>query len=211
MEEIVASVSRSEGDLRPPKEFFDELVKECLDLNGWAASTAARVGMPHDQMELAKTIETHRQEGESGFREADQNRYSDALQGLESLKKHLIGVCQKIHQDSDTRTPAEKVQAAVRGAQENAKTVVGLAQAGSHGELEAEAKGIQIELRSLAQEAQTDPEGVREKVQRGIGRLEQLENLIKGTAEPPDRKPLVLDPGAPAAGSDDGELDPRKA
>jgi len=42
MEEIVASIARVEGALQPPKEFFDDLVKECHEINHYAAREAAK-------------------------------------------------------------------------------------------------------------------------------------------------------------------------
>ena len=67
MEELVAEISHAEGPLQPSKEFFNDLVKECHEINQYVAQAAAEAGQPHDHRELEKAIEAQRVQGEKAF------------------------------------------------------------------------------------------------------------------------------------------------
>jgi len=193
MEELVSEMSRQEGTVEPPREFFDDLVAECFEINREVGREAADAGQPHDVGELQKGIETQRQQGEKAFGEGNQKRYSDSIMMLENIRNHLIGLYQKIKKPEDTRSESEKTMAQLQGAHAGAGKVADLAQAAGRPEVETEAKQIQKELEKLAQEAQKNPSAVRETAGRLWQRLEQLKNMIMRKPSEPDQGDLVED------------------
>jgi molecular chaperone DnaK len=180
MEEIVASISRADGQLQPPRDFFEDQVKECFDLNRHLAQESAKGGRNYDHREVEKAIEAQRVLGEKAFRDADQKTYSDVIMQLEALKNHMIAIYQKISDVKDTRTDEQRASDNVKFAGQEAGKVGQLAAAQKRPDLEKEAAQLTHELQDLAQESQKNPHAVQEKVQKIRGRLEQIKNFLMG-------------------------------
>jgi molecular chaperone DnaK len=176
MEEIVASIARTESPLDPPKEAFDELVQACYELNRYVAPLAEKKGQPHDARETERNIDAQRQQGEKAYRDGDQTAWGDVIQMLESIRQHLIGFARKVV--DDPRTPEQKVRDAVKHVAGEAEKVANLAAARDRRDLQAEAEQIRARLAALLAEAGANPDGVRDKLQREYGRLEQMMDLL---------------------------------
>lgn len=179
MEEVVANISRADGAVEPPKEFFDKLVGECLEINRHAAEVGAQEAKPHDHREMAKAIEAQRQQGEKACLEGNQKRYTDAIMMLENIKNQLIALIQTI-KPPPKQSETEQAQSAVSGAGKQADDVKGMAKASGRHDLADEAERIKKELKVLEKEAQKDPTTVREKASRLWGRLQQIKNTLMG-------------------------------
>ncbi|RMG22388.1 MAG: hypothetical protein D6732_25865 [Methanobacteriota archaeon] len=193
MEEIVASISSTEGSLQPPREFFDELVKECLELNSYVARAAAESGYPHDQREVAKAIEAQRVMGEKALANSDQKSYSDVLALLESIRNNLIGLGQKFFQERDTRTDIEKATDHIRYAEDEASKMEQFAASQEREDLKGEIHQIKSQLKDLSREAQKNPKAVQEKIGKLRARLEQIKNILMGKKEDGEGGKLVED------------------
>lgn len=180
MEEILAGISRQEGQLQPPKDFFDEQVKECFEINRYAAQEAAKSGRPYDHREVEKAIEAQRVLGEKAFRDGDQKTYSDVIMQLEALKNHVIALYQKVAKIEDNRTDEQRASDNVKVAGQEAGKIGKLAAAQKRPDLEKEAAQLTRQLQDLAHESQKNPHAVQEKVQQIRGRLEQIKNFLMG-------------------------------
>lgn len=191
MEEIVASISSTEGPLQPPKEFFDDLVKECHEINQFAARAAAEAGHPHDHRETAKAIDAQRIQGEKAYANSDQKALSDCITMLENIRNHVIALYQKIAQPQDTRSEAEKATAHVDHAGGEAGKVEQMAAAQGRDDFQKEVKEIKKKLNSLSHEAQKNPKAVQEAVGKLRARLEQIKNVLMGKRKSDDEGELV--------------------
>ena len=194
MEEIVADMASVEGPLKPPKEFFDELVAECYEINQYATRAAAESGQPYDHTEIAKGIDAQRVHGEKAFAAGDQKAYSDAIIQLENIRNYSIALAQKLIKIYDPRSEAEKALAFVIHAKGEAERAGQLAAAQGRDDLQREAEQIQQKLNELALEAKKTPISVHDKVAKLRGRLEQIINVImgnvKGIPHPPYYYPI---------------------
>ena len=180
MEEIVAGISRMDGQLQPPKDFFDEQVKECFEINRHTAQEATKSGHVYDHREVEKAIEAQRMLGEKAFREGDQKTYSDVIMQLEAIKNHVIALFQKVAKIEDHRSEEQRASDNVRFAGKEAGKVGKLAAAQKRPDLEKEATQLSRQLADLANDAQKNPHAVQEKVQQIRGRLEQIKNFLIG-------------------------------
>jgi molecular chaperone DnaK len=192
MEELVAEISRTSGPMQPPKEFFDELVEECLEINELAAEAAAEGGKPHDHREFARAIEAQRQQGERAYKAADQKAYAECMLMLENYRNHLIGLYRKIAKPKDDRTDDEKASANVQYAEGEASKLSQLAAGQGRNDLQGEIDQILGKLKDLSKEARKDPRKVQEAVSKLRGRLEQIKNILMGKADDKSEK-LVED------------------
>ncbi len=178
IEELVAGFSDSAGPLDPPKEFFDNLIKECYEYNQYVSQVSAVTSQPHDPDEMAKAINTQRIQGEKAFRDGDQTAYSETLVALEAIRDHLIRVIQKGLKDQDTRTDAQKIADFAKAAIKEASEIGQFAAAQGRKDLQEEIELIKQQLSELLRDVQQNPEGVREKVSRHLARLDQIKNTL---------------------------------
>ena len=132
MEDLVANIA-TEGTrpLDPPKEFFDELLKDCYDLNQYATQVTAKEGVaqPHDAKELAKTIDFQRDRGEKAFNDGEQVAYIETIEMLENIRNHLIAVIRPHIREQDTRTKSQKAADNIKAVREDSERVASLAAA----------------------------------------------------------------------------------
>lgn len=89
LEAIVYELEESERVLEPQKSVFDDLVKECLQLNQEAAKGAG-VGAPHDEKETERAIAVQREAGDSAHDDGDQAAYTEAIRMLNGIRNHLL-------------------------------------------------------------------------------------------------------------------------
>ena len=193
MEELVADISRVEGPVKPPKEFFDDLIKECHEINQYAAQLAAEAGQPHDHREVAKAIDAQRVQGEKAFAAGDQKAYSDAIMMLESIRNHVIALAQKVMPSPPAVPESERAAAHVKVAGDEASKVGQYAAAQGRKDLQDEIEQIQKKLKGLAREAQKNPRAVQEAVSKLRARLEQIKNVLMGKPTDQDEGSLVED------------------
>ncbi|NIM12392.1 MAG: hypothetical protein GTO45_09780, partial [Candidatus Aminicenantes bacterium] len=193
MEELVTQISRTEGPIEPPKAFFDDLVKECHEINQYTAQAAAEAGQPHDHREMSKAIEAQRVQGEKAFAKSDQKAYSDAIMMLENIRNHLIGLAQKVMDVKDTRNDYEKTADHIKHANGEASKMSQFAAAQGRKDLQDEVEQIKKNLEQLSKEAQKNPRGVQEKISQFRARLEQIKNILMGKKENKDDGSLVED------------------
>ncbi|HEU5374360.1 MAG TPA: Hsp70 family protein [Ktedonobacteraceae bacterium] len=110
MRELVTSLgTRQQNILQPPEEEFNELVRGCIALNDYARRNANRLDQPHDAVELVRTIEEHKKQGERAWRAGDQQTYSEAIQMLESIREYLHGLLYAVIAEEDHRSETEKL------------------------------------------------------------------------------------------------------
>src|SRR6202158_3324623 len=64
MESMVGEMSSGHGPLDPPKQAFDELVGECVQMNQYAMQAAEEAGEAYEGHEVSKSIEALRAQGE---------------------------------------------------------------------------------------------------------------------------------------------------
>ena len=193
MEELVADLARTEGPVQPPREFFEELVEECQEINRYVAQTAAEAGQPHDHRELQKSIDFQRVQGEKAFAAGDQKAYSDAIMLLESIKNHLIALAQKVMPVPPPISEQERAAAMGEVAEREANKLGQFAASQQRKDLQEEAELIKKKLGELAREAQKNPKAVQEKISMLRARLEQMKNVLMGRREDKDRGSLVED------------------
>ncbi|NUO80105.1 Hsp70 family protein [candidate division KSB1 bacterium] len=196
MEEIVASISRTEGALQPPKEFFDDLVKECHEINTYVARAAAEAGHPHDHREVAKSIEAQRVQGEKAIAGNDQKAYTDTIIMLETIRNHVIALAQKVSKQEDNRTESEKAEDHVKHAGGEANKAGQLAAAQGRKDYQDEIEQIKAQLKDLTKEAQKNPRAVQEKIGKLRARLSQIVNVLMGKRDTADGGKLVEDIGS---------------
>lgn len=193
MEELVGDMSRAEGPVQPPKQFLDDLVKECYEINQYTSRAAAEAGKPHDHREVEKAIEAQRVQGEKAFAAGEQKAYSDAIVMLESIRNHVIALAQKVVKIEDTRTDVERAADHVKYADGEAAKVSQLATAQGRKDLDDEIKKIKKQIEGLAREAQKNPGAVQDKVSKLRARLEQIKNVLMGRQTDREKGSLVED------------------
>jgi len=196
MEEIVAEISCVEGPLQPVKEYFDELVGECIEINQYVAVKAAEAKQPHDTREISKAVEAQRVHGERAYRDGDQKAYSDAITMLESIKDHMIEIMRKIMPPPPPMPESEKARRMAEHAKEEVSRVGQLAKAQKRDDLQKEIGEIRKQLETLAQEAETNPQPVQEKLSQLRARLEQIKNVLMGKVPDPEEGSLPQDHSA---------------
>src|SRR5262249_53315640 len=153
---------------------FDELVENCRQLNDYTRGPAAELRVPHDYQEIARDINVQREQGENAYRNADQRAYADAIQMLDGIQRHLVGILHQVDSQTDTRTEGEGAAGAVEETERRAKQVQRLAEAEGRRDLSDEVATIQRRLTELAQEAHRDPRRVQQKVRQHYLRLDQM-------------------------------------
>lgn len=193
MEELVAEISRVSAPLQPPKEFFDDLVQECFDLNQTTSRAAAEAGQPYDQRELQKAIEAQREQGGRAYTAGNQRAYADAIMMLENIRNHLVGLARKVMKFEDSRTEAEKAADHIRFGETEAEKVAAMAAVQARQDLIQETQEIKKHLRQLAKESQKNPRGVQQRVSQLRMRLEQIKNIIMGKRVEEDEGKLLDD------------------
>jgi molecular chaperone DnaK len=194
MEEIVGAISRVDGQLQPPKQFFDELVKECFEFNQGTAQEHATQNTDYHYDELQKDIEAQRQFGENAFREGDQTAYSDAILNLESIKSHIVTLFQKVAKIVDNRTPEQRAADNLQFAIREAAKLEQLAGTSQRDDLQKETRDIGRQLHDLTpDDIQRNPGAVQEKVEALRRRLEEIKNTIMGKKSDVKKGALVQD------------------
>ena len=181
MEAIVGDIAKGRRTLHPPKPEFDRLVRDCRELNEFARVAAAKAGLPHDEQEIAKSIDAHADQGERAFRESEQRFYSEAMMGLEGLRNHLVDFLRPLIQQEDHRSPGEQAESFVKAIAREATQVQHRAEMLGRSDVQPEIASIQRQVTELAREAHQAPERVRQRLGQLHGRLEQLHNSMGGT------------------------------
>ena len=192
MEEIVASMEQTEAGLQPPREDFDRLVEECVELNRAVARAAAEEGQPHDHRDMEQGIEAQREQGEKAFSDENQQAWGDAFMMLENLRNHLVGLYRKLKQAEDTRTDTEKAADHARHAEGEAAQAAQMAAAQQRQDLQQETQALRRKLAELAREAQKNPRGVQEKIAQVRNRLGQIMNVLLGKSQKAENEEGVL-------------------
>jgi molecular chaperone DnaK len=178
MEAIVVGLDRDPTVLDPPKEQFDQLVHECRQLNSYLAAEDDRPDRPHDYAELGKSIDALCDQGEKAFQASDQRSYGEAIGMLQDVRTHLVGIYQKIVDDNDPRSDAERVAELLRHANEEASQVLQRAAADGRHDVREEAESLRRQLTELERRAHDNPRGVQNKIAQLRGRLAQLMNSL---------------------------------
>jgi molecular chaperone DnaK len=193
LEEIVTETEKHDPVLKPPKAEFDQMVKDCREINDYVRRVAAKAGKPHDHDGIARSIDVQAQLGERAFRDADQRSYAEAIEMLESFRAHLSKLYVDLVEEPDTRTPAERAANGVERVTRAAVQVARLAEAQGRRDVLAEVTSIQHELAGLEQEVHRNPQGVLNKLGERHARLEQLNNMMMGELQRGKKGRTVLD------------------
>ncbi|GAB2917924.1 Hsp70 family protein [Streptomyces mayteni] len=179
MEEIVGQMSRRDPDLEPPKEKFDKLVAECLNLNSYLGECSTELEVPHDAAEMARSITTQRDQGESAYTTRDQRSYAETVRQLDSYRKHL-----QSQADGQTRrklgdlSPHQRAGIALRAAENEAEeTRLRVSVSGTPSQ-RAEFEGILQRLAAMPARINQDPDGVHQEAVSELRRLEQLSRAL---------------------------------
>lgn len=182
MEAIAGDIAKGRRTLHPPKPEFDRLVRDCRELNEYSRAAAAKAGLPHDQQEIAKSIDAHADQGERAFRESEQRFYSEALMGLDGLRNHLLDFLRPLIQQEDPRSPGEKAESYATAIAREASQVQHTAELLERTDILPEIASIQRQINELTREAHQEPERVRQRLGQLRGRLEQLHNSMGGAS-----------------------------
>lgn len=191
LEAIVGDIAKGRRTLHPPKPEFDRLIRDCRELNEFARVAATKAGLPHDEQEIAKSIDAHGEQGERAFRESEQRFYSEAMMGLEGLRSHLIEFLRPLIQQEDRRSPGEQAESMATAVAREASQVQHTAEMLERTDVQPEIASIQRQIGELTREAHQAPERVRQRLGQLHGRLEQLHNSMGGA----DMRAGNLDPG----------------
>lgn len=185
MENLVADISKPEDLLKPPKDFFDELVQECFNSNMEVAELANKKAYPYDQQEIAKSIETQRNEGERAWAAEDQKAYSEVNIQLESIHNHITSIGRNIlsKEGGDKETDVEKAINNIKYIEQLASKLAKHAEGQNREDLQNEIEEIKNRLKQLANEVQKDPQGVLNEVAEIYARLERINNILMGKKE----------------------------
>jgi molecular chaperone DnaK len=178
LEAMLEEFATSETVLEPPKEEFDRLVDQCRELNAIVPAVAEGTGVPYNQKDMAASIETQCDHGERAHRNQDQQAYTEAIQGLDGIRRYLIDIYQQVAQPTDQKTRAEVVLAVIRNLMDEISQVVPLAEAADRTDLQQELRTIQRKLQDIAKDVHRDTVRAGQKVHQLGERVEQIRNTL---------------------------------
>jgi molecular chaperone DnaK len=184
LEATAGDIAKGRRALHPPKPEFDQLVKDCRELNDYAGAIAPSAGKPHDHQEIAKSIDAYTDQGERAFQAADQRFYSEATMGLGQLRGHLVELLRPLVRSEDTRSPGEQAESMATEIAREAAQVQHAAETSSRADIRSEVSTIQREIAELTRRAHQEPERVRQRLGQLHGRLAQLYNSMRGSKLP---------------------------
>jgi len=182
MEAIVDEIERPAVVLEPPKEKFDKLVANCLELNQECVKECEKKGIPHDVEETKKNIFAQRDQGEAAHAEGNQVAYAEAFEMLRGILRHLLD-------NFDPPTDEEKAVASLRHIQEEATVLIPMANAAGKREFANEMTEMTHQLPQLMGQIQSDVDEVLRRAAMMVGRLHQIRSEVTRSEGPVDRPP----------------------
>ncbi|MGH2510324.1 MAG: hypothetical protein ACRDHZ_23360, partial [Ktedonobacteraceae bacterium] len=166
--------------LQPPKEEFDTLVQECVKLNTYARQHA---NQPHNAMEMAKTIEEQKQQGERAFAAEDQQTYSDAIQMLESIQGYLYGLLQSVIKEHDTRSETEQIADYIEFVLQQAAIVELRASEQNRVDLKDRLQQVKQKLEEAGQLVESNPNLAWASTRRQNELLEEMKKILNRSGQ----------------------------
>lgn len=185
MRELVDSLkSKQQGNaLQPPKEEFDALVKECVQLNIAAKQVAGQLEQSHNSMEMTKTIEEQRHQGTRAFEAGDQQTYSETIQMLESIHDYLRGILQSVMKADDPRTETEQIADFIEYALQQVSIVELRATEQNRFDLKDRLQQIKAKLEEASQLVESNPNLARANVSRQYEIIEEIKKMLNQTEQ----------------------------
>jgi molecular chaperone DnaK len=191
MERIVGGLGSASGELVPPKAEFDQLVKDCTELNALVKASSGQYGIVHDSQEMALSVAGQQEEGERAFQAGDQRAYSEAILQLEAFATYLSGIAGRILQAEDPLTDEERATGRIRIGLEEAAAVQDMARAKGRSDLESQARVLEQQLIALRPVIGRSPgQALVEASQHRVA-LQRLRNILMGQSD--DGSVLVVD------------------
>jgi molecular chaperone DnaK len=178
LEVILAEVPNSEGVLEPPKEEFDQLVDDCRVINVEVSHAARSANIPHDQQEMARSIDAQSEHGERAFRNRDQTAYAEAIQMLDRIRQYLVGIYRQTERGNDSRTDGERAVSQARNTAAAAVEIMRLAEAAGRADFQQEVVVIQRRLVELERDAERDPQRAQRTTSQLAARLAQIRSVL---------------------------------
>jgi hypothetical protein len=178
LEVILAEVPNSEGVLEPPKEEFDQLVDACRVINVEVSHAARSANIPHDQREMASSIDAQSEHGERAFRNRDQTAYAEAIQMLDRIRQYLVGIYRQTERGNDSRSDGERAVSQARNTAAAAVEIMRLAEAAGRADFQQEVVVIQRRLVELEQDAERDPQRAQRTTSQLAARLAQIRSVL---------------------------------
>ncbi|MEV7426076.1 Hsp70 family protein [Streptomyces sp. NPDC091212] len=188
MQAIADSVGKPTGELRPPRADFEELVKDCVELNQYVATFGAEAETPHDEREIAQAIEVQRDQGERALSSGDQRSYSEVITQLQHFFDHLRALAYRHQQKGQPVAETEMAASRLQSAMELLQQVRTQAQAsttstaGHHKEVEEIGQRLAGLQALLAQ----DPHRVQQEAGQERQRLIRLKSILSNASDERD-------------------------
>ncbi|TDB91400.1 Hsp70 family protein [Actinomadura sp. KC216] len=177
LEGLEADAAKFRTVLEPPKAEFDQLVAECFELNSYLMRDAAELSRPYDGQEMAKSIETQRDQGENAHRNADQRAYGEVIRQLLGYQQHMVAIYRQAHPQPQ-QSDAERAMGVLKRCRQQAEKVRQLADAAGRADLRAQVVEIMGKLDELQGRLDRDPRGVLDRLPGLQQRLSQLHNIL---------------------------------
>ncbi|WP_371545709.1 Hsp70 family protein [Streptomyces sp. NBC_00554] len=181
MQAIADSVGKPEdGALQPPRADFEELVKDCGQLNRYVATISAKTEAPHDEREIAAAVEVQREQGERALSAGDQRSYSEVITQLQHIFDHLRTVAYRHQQENEPVAPADVAASRLQSALEMLAEVRRLVQASrtATAQHRQDVEDIGQRLAGLQSLIAQDPNRVQQEAAQERQRLIQVKSII---------------------------------
>ncbi|RFS86989.1 hypothetical protein D0T12_01655 [Actinomadura spongiicola] len=178
LEELEVEAAKFRTVLEPPKEEFDQLVGDCVDLNSHLQRNAGELKQPYDAQEMSRSIEAQRDQGENAHRAGDQRAYGEAIRQLLGYQDHMVAVYRRAHPQPQ-KTDTERAVDALELCRRSAAKVRQLAEAAGRADLCAQVDEITQKINELSQRVGHDARGVLERTPGLLQRLSQLNNVLR--------------------------------
>ena len=187
----LANIERFKSSLQPPKETFNKLVNDCYEMNRTVTSQATEKGVLHDQVEITKSIDALRTQGERAWAAKDQKQYTDSLSMLQGIHDHLAVIYGSIL-PSPQIDPIQEALQYVGYARELTASTLNPAWSQSQTALPIELEEI---LRKLETDAPDHPAQVKQTAGQIIQRLTQIAKILNNPHKAETLLPGLVDSG----------------
>ncbi|MEU6842633.1 Hsp70 family protein [Streptomyces sp. NPDC046716] len=200
MEQIADAVSRSGGELQPPKRDFDDLVADCQGLHAHLVENGVPEGKTFDAPEIARGIEEQRLRGEQAHAAGDQRAYGEVIQRLQRVFGYLQGLLRSERTAAEI-PPAVRASAQLQADLKGTEELIRVAEATGRTAESRELSDIHHKLRLQEARIAADPEGVLRDISKMNARLRQLARMLIDVDGGSDYGvPILLQGGGPGSG-----------
>ncbi|GHO73839.1 hypothetical protein KSD_16100 [Ktedonobacter sp. SOSP1-85] len=196
LEELVASIAPTQSSIEPPRDVFEKVVGECLNLKNFVEALSTYSGITqqgYNSREISKAIETQQIQGDQAFQAGDQTRYTNALVALYALRDHLALLYAKAVKSENTLSESEKAASYIHSILVEATEIDQIATGRKRKDFQNEIILIKNQLNAAARDIQTNPLLVQHRANQAWVRLQQIKNVLVNSQEDGDDGKLVED------------------